>query len=161
MSTAGQARLAQAQADIQTAEIVIARERKAQLEADLRKAIAEGRAIDERLKATGAELVARRAESEPFWAKRDAISKTRIALDKDFEAKDFPSDEETEQYQSKRAELTDEWHRLTSEIVPLSGVIAGLEEEFRKLNFARSQSAKAVNDLRLGIRGELVGTQRM
>jgi septal ring factor EnvC (AmiA/AmiB activator) len=151
MSTAGQARLAQAQADIQAAELVIAEERKEQLKERLKAAIEEGRAIDERLKTTGAELVARRAESEPFWAKRDAISKTRIALDKDFEAKDFPSDEETEQYQSKRAALTQQWHEVTERINTLSGDIARLEEEFRQLKFARSRTVNAVNDLRNAI----------
>ncbi|MGA7558351.1 MAG: hypothetical protein WBW12_05495, partial [Terriglobales bacterium] len=59
-----------------------------------------------------------------------------------------------------RAELTDEWHKLTAKIVPLSGVIAGLEAEHERLKFARSRAAMGANDLRLAVRGELVGTQR-
>lgn len=161
MSTSvGQSKLAEAHAAIEAAHVVIAEERKEQLKERLKAVIEEGRAIDERLKTTGAELVKSRSQAEPLWAQRETISKRRLALDASFEELDFPSAEETEQYQSKRAELTDEWHKLTAKIVPLSGVIAGLEAEHERLKFARSRAAMGVNDLRLAVRGELVGTQR-
>jgi chromosome segregation ATPase len=160
MST-GQTRLAQAQADLQAAELVIAGEHREQLKERLKAAIEEGRAIDERLTATGAELVKARAQSEPLWTQREVISRTRTALDKEFQAKDFPSDEEAREYESKRGELTDQWQALTAQISTFSDVIARDEAEYERLKFARSRAAMAVNDLRLGIRGELVGAQRM
>jgi hypothetical protein len=157
----GTERLAQAQADLQAAEIVISTERAAQLESDLRAAIEQGRAIDERIKTNGAGLVKARAQAEPLWTQRDAISRARQELDAAFQQNDFPSDEETRAYESKRAALTEEWHKLTEPITALSGLIARAEEEFRQLKFARSRAATSVNDIRLGIRGGLVGSQRV
>lgn len=160
MST-GTQRLSQAQSDLQAAQIVITQERKEQMRQELKAAIKQGRAIDEQIKTNGAELVKARAQAEPLWTKREAISKARTALDEAFQQNDFPSDEEIEQYETKRSELTGEWHQLTQKIIALSGVIARLQAEYERLKFSRSRQAMGIKDLRLALDGELVGTQRM
>src|ERR1035438_3676318 len=116
MSTGATQKLAQAQADLQAAQITISEERAAQLESDLRAVIEQGRAIDELLKTNGAKLLKARAEAEPLWVKREIVSKTRQALDASFSANDFPSDKETQEYEQERARLTSEWHKLTEPI---------------------------------------------
>jgi recombination DNA repair RAD52 pathway protein len=150
--------LEQAKADVANAERVIVHEHAEQMKQQFKIAIEEGRRIESEIKRTGTELVQARAQAEPLWTQREVISKTRDALDKAFQANDFPSDEQAEEYEQRRAALTNEWHALTEKIIPLSGTIARLEAEHERLKFARSRAAMAVNDLRLGIRGELVGT---
>jgi uncharacterized coiled-coil DUF342 family protein len=144
-------RLGQAQASLLAAQAVIAVEHLQSLEEHLKSAKEQGRAMDERLKETGSSLAAKHREAEPLWTQREIVSKTRVALDNDFQALDFAGDKETEEYEQKRATLTNQWHELTGQITALSGLIAQMEEEFRQLKFARSRTVNAVNDLRNAI----------
>jgi chromosome segregation ATPase len=150
MSTATE-RLGQAQASLLAAQAVIAVEHLQSLEEQLKSAKEEGRAIDERLKKTGSSLAAKQREAEPLWTQRDAISRARQALDNDFQALDFSSDKETEEYEQKRATLTDEWHKWTEKITALGSFIGQAEHELCQLKFARSRTVNAVNDLRNAI----------
>jgi predicted nucleic acid-binding Zn-ribbon protein len=148
MSSTGQARLAEARAQIASAEITLAAEHFESLKEQLKAALSEGRRIDAQLEATGARLVEARRQAEPLWQKRDAISKSRLALDESFQANDFPTDKETTAYEQRREELTDEWHRLTAEITPLSNTIGKSEDEFRGWKVARGRAEIAVRQVR-------------
>jgi uncharacterized coiled-coil DUF342 family protein len=150
MSTATE-RLGQAQASLLAAQAVIAVEHLQSLEEQLKSAKEEGRALDGRIQETGSSLAAKHREAEPLWTQREIVSKTRVALDNDFQALDFASDQETEEYEQKRATLTDEWHKWTEKITALGGLIGQMEHELCQLKFARSRTVNAVNDLRNAI----------
>jgi chromosome segregation ATPase len=143
----GVTRMQEAQAQVLAAEVVIATQQFQALTDQYDAAKAEGRKIDELIKQTGSSLAAKHRESEPLWERRAIIDRTRGALDKAFAEQEFPSEEQGEQYAEKRAALTDQWHQLTTTITQFSGDIARLEEELRRLNFARSRSVMAVKDL--------------
>jgi chromosome segregation ATPase len=147
----GATRLQEAQAQVLAAEVVIAQEHEQSLHDQYDAARAEGRQIQSEIDRNGVELVNARQQAEPLWVKREQISKARAELDKDFAANDFPSDDQIEAHERKRTALTEEWHEATEKITLLSGGIARLEEEFRRLKFARSRSVIAVNDLKNAI----------
>jgi uncharacterized coiled-coil DUF342 family protein len=147
----GTERMQEARSQMAAAESVLATEQFQALNDQYDAAKAEGRKIDELLKGIGSSLAAKHREAEPLWTQREIVSKTRVALDNDFQALDFPSDQETEEYEQKRATLADEWHKWTEKITALSGLIAQMEQELCQLKFARSRTVNAVNDLRNAI----------
>jgi chromosome segregation ATPase len=147
----GTEKMQSAQSQLLAAQIAIAAEQFEALQEQLKVAKAEGRGIDERITEVESSLAAQHGEAEPLWEQRAIIEQTRAALDAAFEEQDFPSEAQGEEYEEKRATLTNQWHELTKPISVLSGDIARLEDELRQLKFARSRTATAVNDLRRGI----------
>jgi multidrug resistance efflux pump len=150
MST-GTERMQSAQSQLLAAQTALAVEHVENLQAQLTAAIAEGKRIEGEIKRTGAELVKARAEAEPLWTRRESISKARLVLDAEFEKNDFPDAHDTEEYESKRAALTGQWHELTEKIIPLSNSIAALEDQYRGWKVARSRAEIAVRDVRLAL----------
>lgn len=155
----GTSRMQSAQAQVLAAEVVLAEEHFQSLIDQLDAAKAEGRKIDELIKQTESSLGAKHLEAESLWAKREIVSRARATLDETFAEEDFPSEEQGEEYAEKRAALTQEWHESTEKITALSGVIAPMEEELRRLKFARGRSVAAVKDLSNAI-AEKRGRQR-
>jgi chromosome segregation ATPase len=147
----GAERMQEARSQMAAAEVVLATEQFQSLKDQYEAAKAEGRKIDERITEVGSSLAAKHREAEPLWTQRTIVSRTRDELDKAFQQNDFPSDMESEQYESKRADLTNQWHQLDKKIVALSGVISPMEEEHRQLKFYREQVAGRVADFRQAI----------
>jgi hypothetical protein len=138
----------QAQSQILAAEGVLAQEHLEKLEETLAAAIAEGKRIEEGKQTCGVRLVQARAEAEPLWQKRDAVSKARADLDADFEKQALTDPEE---YERQRAELTDQWHKFTAQILPLSNIIGAAEDEYRRWEIGGSRLAGRIVDLRRSI----------
>ena len=157
----GTERMRDARSQLVEAEATLALEHTENLHAQFAAAIKEGRDIDEKLIAIGARLVQARAQAEPLWQKRDLVNQSKAALDKAFQAIDFPGPSETEKYERERAQLLNEWDRLTAEIIALSNRIGSLQHEYDGWKVARGRAERGVSDCRLALRGELVGTQRM
>jgi chromosome segregation ATPase len=134
------------------AQATLAVEHVENLRGELKAAVAEGKRIDEQLKATGERLVAARTKSESLLNAREGLSRTRDELDAAFEANDFPTPDEETTYEQRREQLTQQWHRLTAEILPFSNVVGRSEDEFRTLQVVRGRVAGRAADLREAIK---------
>ena len=152
MST-GQMKLAQAQADIQAAEVVIAQERKAKLETDLREALETVGRIKKLIKDKGEYLRPLGTEAGEVWSRREVVKAEIRALT----AQEFFSSEEIAAAEARLEVLDEEDSKLTERITKLTYLRAPVEHEIQNLEFDQRRMEQAVRDLRLSLSGQLQG----
>jgi chromosome segregation ATPase len=153
MST-GQTQLRQAHAAIQAAEIVIAQERRAQLEADLQKAIETAGRIGQEIKDKGAYLAPLERESTDVWNRREVVS----AEMRELTAEEFFVPEEIEAAEKRLGVLDREYSKLTKRITELTYLRAPVEHEILNLEVDQRRVRLAIKDLRLALKGQLQGS---
>jgi chromosome segregation ATPase len=154
MSTSvGQSKLAEAHAAIQSAELVIAQERRSQLEASLRAQIELAGRIQRQIEEKREYLGKFGREFPDTWNKRAAISAEIQSL----REQDFFLPEEIAAAEARLEVLDAEWLKLTARLTEITNLTAGPEHQILNLQVDLKRVMLGIGDLRLALKGGLVG----
>jgi septation ring formation regulator EzrA len=151
--TQGQTQLQQAMADIDRAHVVIARERQLQLETSLREAIALAGRIEKQIEEKRKYLATFGTEFPDTWNKRAAVGAEISSLTK----QEFYLPEEIATAEARLEVLDREWSKLTARLTEISNLTAGPEHAILNLQVDKQRVMLGINDLRLALKGGLVG----
>jgi chromosome segregation ATPase len=155
VSSTAQQRLGEARASLATAELAVAAERATALDQQLSDALAEGRNIDEQIKAQGQRLASARQHAEGLWTRRALVNKALLDLGEALP--EFPLAAELETYEGKRATLEAEFQSLSAQISDASITVAQGQDAIDKLAWAKHRAQIGIGDLRLAVRQARAG----
>jgi chromosome segregation ATPase len=149
MSSAGQEKLSQAMADIDRAHIVIAGERRSQLETKLREAIETAGQIAKRIKELGADQAVRNREFADVWNERDAV---RVEM-RGLTSQEFFLPEEIAAAEKRLGTLDEQYSKLTKRIAEITSLNS--DHQILNLQFDEQRLKLAIHDLRVALKGGL------